>query len=112
MKRRPTPRRLYAWDLAHELFSSRGSAPLVVCADPENCETMKIDPSISLQEFTSRLETIPKDREIVFYSKLASDSAAAERAREYLEKGFSGTASLEGGFEAWITIANFLPGKR
>jgi len=114
MKHQKTPQRLYAWDLALKLFSGRGSAPLLVYvdSDPERSQAMYIDPSISLQEFTSRLNSFPKDQEIVFYCEFAHDPAAAERAAEFLEKGYSRAESLDGGLEAWNAITSFLPGRR
>src|SRR5690242_7060885 len=114
VKPEKTPLRVYAWDLAHRLASGRGPAPLLVCADrdQEKCKAMKIGPTVSFQEFTSRLESLPKDTEIVFYCESAQDPAAVERAAEYLERGYSRAGSLSGGLEAWNTIANFLPGRR
>jgi rhodanese-related sulfurtransferase len=114
MKPRNNPQRLYAWDLAHKVFSEHETPPLLVCADPnpKKCLTMQTAPSISFPEFTSRLDSIPKDREIIFYCESALDSAAAERASEYLEKGYSRAGSLDGGIEAWNTITGFLPNRR
>lgn len=43
--------------------------PLLVCAyeSEEKCRKLRIDGSISLVEFRSRLPDIPKDELIVFY---------------------------------------------
>ncbi len=45
-----------------------GSA-LLVCAyeDEEKCRKLKLEGSISLSEFKSRLSYLPKDQEIIFY---------------------------------------------
>jgi len=103
------PRRLFAWDLGHKLRPGL-ARPLVVCADadPEKCARMKINGSLSLKEFESRLDSIPRNREIVFFCSSPQDATAARRAAEYQEKGYTRISILAGGFDAWTSIANFL----
>jgi rhodanese-related sulfurtransferase len=105
----PEPRRLFAWDLGHKLRSGL-ARPLVVCADdvPQQGERMKIDGSISLKEFESRLDSIPTNREIVFYGSPLQDATAARRAAECQKKGFTRVEILAGGIDAWNAISSFL----
>jgi rhodanese-related sulfurtransferase len=111
MKHPKAPRHIYAWDLAYQLGLGP-AAPLVVCtdADPQKRTRATIDGSISLKEFESGLGTLPKDREIVFYS--SDDASAVARAAEYQEKGYPRVGILIGGIDAWNAISSFLPGKR
>jgi len=43
--------------------------PLLVCAydDEEKCASIKIPCSLTLQALTSRLDTLPRSQELVFY---------------------------------------------
>jgi len=113
MKHHEAPRHIYAWDLASKLGLGP-AAPLVVCADedPQKCARAKIDGSISLREFESRLGTLPKTREIVFFCCSAEDASAAALAAEYEDKGYTRVGILIGGLDAWNAIAGFRPGKR
>ena len=60
------PKRISPKD-AHGRLES-GEA-LLVCAysDEEMCKTMNLQGSISLQEFESRISSVSRDQEIVFY---------------------------------------------
>jgi hypothetical protein len=46
-----------------------GSGALLVCAydDEAKCNKIKLEGSISLPAFRSRLAALPKDQEIIFY---------------------------------------------
>ncbi|RJP22631.1 MAG: ArsR family transcriptional regulator [Candidatus Abyssobacteria bacterium SURF_5] len=52
---------------AHDKVES-GEA-LLVCAydDEQKCKSMKLEGSISLKEMESRLSSVPKEKEIIFY---------------------------------------------
>lgn len=54
-------------DEAHEKVKS--GAALLVCGydDEEKFRNMQLEGAIPLSEFESRLPTLPKDREIIFY---------------------------------------------
>lgn len=47
----------------------RRSEALLVCSydDDDRCAQIKVDDSISFTDFQSRLSTLPKDQQIVFY---------------------------------------------
>jgi hypothetical protein len=102
------PRRIYAWDLGNKLVM--GVAPLIVCAfgDSEKCAKLKIDGSISMKELEAGLDSIPKDREIVFFCSSPQDITATERAAEYQQKGYTRVEVLSGGIDAWNAISGFL----
>lgn len=102
------PRRIYAWDLAHEI--GRGpDAPIVVCAssEPARLDWLKADGSLSLTEFESRLASVPTNHKIVFYCSSPEDAVATERAEQCQAKGFTRVQVLNGGMEAWNAISVF-----
>ena len=113
MKTRNLPRTLYAWDLARKL-SPGTDGPLVVSADGLILANpaLRIEGAVSPQEFKAMRDSIPKDREIIFYSNTLEDSSAMERALEYEDSGFSRVAILKGGMNAWIAIVPFLAARR
>ena len=102
------PRRLYAWDLAHHLAQGPDT-PLVVSADetPMTAGRLRIEGALSLQQFDSMQGSIPRDREIVFYSSSTEDKSAVERAVEYQDRGYTRVSFLEGGILAWDSITPF-----
>ena len=73
---------------------------------------LSIESALSLQQFDSMQESIPKDREIVFFTSSTEDMSAVERAVEYQDRGYTRVSFLEGGILAWDSIAPFLPAKR
>lgn len=102
------PRRLYAWDLAHRIAQGPDH-PLVVCADEAEMAAgrLNIEGAVSLQQFESMQGSIPKDREIVFYSSSTEDTTAVDRAVEAQGRGYSRVSILEGGILAWDSIVPF-----
>ncbi|MFZ2089515.1 MAG: hypothetical protein WAU47_13155 [Desulfobaccales bacterium] len=53
-----------------EVYSRvKSGESLLVCAYPneDTFKTMRLEGAISLQEFQSRAEQLPRDREIIFY---------------------------------------------
>lgn len=60
------PERISAEDARERLESGKA---LLVCAysDEETCKTMNLEGSIILKEFESRISSVPKDQDIVFY---------------------------------------------
>jgi hypothetical protein len=54
----------YVWDKLHS-----ASDTLLVCAydDPEKCRQIKLQGAIDMQQLESKVPTIGKEREIVFY---------------------------------------------
>ena len=60
------PIRIYPEEVRQKVTS--GSA-LLVCAyeDEQKCERLRLDGSISLTEFKSRLSSLSKEDEIIFY---------------------------------------------
>lgn len=105
--------RIYAWDLAHKMNRAHAS-PLIVCADDSMVADgrLVIEGAVSLQQFKSMEDSLPKDREIVFYSSSPEDRTAAERVVEYQDRGYSRVSFLEGGILAWDSIVPFLPAHR
>ncbi len=90
------------------------AGPLVVCADESlvTAGRLRIEGAVSLQQFESMQESIPKEREIVFYSASTEDRTAVKRAVEYQDRGYTRVSFLEGGILAWDSIAPFLPAPR
>jgi hypothetical protein len=48
---------------------SRSGKALLICAypDEEKFRSMQLEGAISLEEFQSRISSLPKDQEIIFY---------------------------------------------
>ena len=95
-----TPRRITPRD-AHRRVAWEEA--LLVCAydDPEKFQRSHLCEAISLDGFKSRLPTLSKNQEIVFYCNEANDAIAMRRAAEYQDQGFSNAMVLAGGMDAW-----------
>ena len=76
---------------------------LLVCAydDEKKFKQMQLQGAISLNEFKSKLPSLAKDQEIVFYCAWAKEASAAGQAVLYLGKGYKNAKALKGGVSAW-----------
>lgn len=76
---------------------------LLVCAyeDEAKFKKVQLQGAFSLNEFKSKLPSLAKDQEIVFYCAWQKEASAAGQAAFYLEKGYKNVKCLEGGVEAW-----------
>jgi rhodanese-related sulfurtransferase len=54
-----------------------------------------------LSEFQSKLSSLSKDQEIIFYCAWPKEKSAAGQAAQYLEQGYKNVKCLAGGVEAW-----------
>lgn len=87
---------------AHELMRT-DPAVVLVCAyekDEEFCKN-DLEGAISLSEFRRRIDSFPKDENVIFYCACPHDGGAIRRAEEYQEKGFLNALVLEGGVRPW-----------
>jgi len=71
---------------------------LLVCAydDEDKFKGNHLSGAMSLAEFRSRLPSIPKDQEIIFYCALPKEASAAGRAAEYLKLRYDNVKVLAG----------------
>ena len=76
---------------------------ILVCAyeDESKFKKVRLEGAISLSEFKSKLSSLSKDQEIVFYCAWPNEGSAAGQAAQYLEKGYPHAGCLAGGVVAW-----------
>ncbi len=76
---------------------------ILVCAydDEEKFKNLHLEGAISLTDFKSRLSSIEKDQEIIFYCAWSKEASAAGQAEIYIKDGFKNIKVLGGGVEAW-----------
>jgi rhodanese-related sulfurtransferase len=88
-------------EVAEKLKQSPGKILLLDVREPDERETAHIEPSlhIPMNEVASRLDEIPKDREIVVYCHGGSRSMMV--AGYLSHKGWKSVANLAGGIDAW-----------
>jgi rhodanese-related sulfurtransferase len=81
---------------------STGQA-LLVCAyeDEAKCRQMQLQGSIPLTQFASRVPSLPKDQEIIFYCAWPAEATSAGQAVRYQAQGFTNVKAMKGGTMAW-----------
>jgi rhodanese-related sulfurtransferase len=79
------------------------SQALLVCAydDEAKCRMLNLDGSISFTSFKSRVNSLPKSQEIIFYWAWPAEASAVGQAAKYQAQGFTNVKVLKGGVEAW-----------
>ena len=87
--------------VAQRLQERPGSVVLLDVREPFERQLATIDPSlhIPMGDIPSRLDEIPKDREVVVYCHSGGRSMLV--AGFLAENGFSRVANLAGGIDAW-----------
>jgi rhodanese-related sulfurtransferase len=89
-------------DNAHELLRTDPAAILVCAYDKdEDFRKNQLEGAISLSEFRRRLDSFPKDENVIFYCACPHDETAIKQAEEYQKQGFLNVWTLEGGVNAW-----------
>jgi rhodanese-related sulfurtransferase len=76
---------------------------LLICAyeDEAKCRMLNLDGSISFASFKSRVNSLSKSQEIIFYWAWPAEASAVGQAAKYQEQGFTNVKVLKGGVEAW-----------
>ena len=87
---------------AHELLRADPAA-ILVCAyeKEEDFRKNDLEGAISLDEFRQRMDSFPKDENVIFYCACPHDEAATRQAQECQRQGFTNVHILEGGVNAW-----------
>ena len=87
---------------AHELMRTDPAA-ILVCAyeKDEDFRQNDLEGAISLREFQRRIDSFPKDENVIFYCACPHDGGATRLAEEYQNQGFLNAQVLEGGVNAW-----------
>ena len=67
-------------------------------ADTKVRTAIRIDP----MSFTSEIDGLPKDKELVFYCDRAGEATSMKIALTAFDKGFTRVGVLVGGFDAWV----------
>ncbi len=87
---------------AHELLRTDPAAVLVCGYEKEDdFRQNDLEGAISLSEFRRRMDTIPKDENVIFYCACPHDETAVKQAKDYFKQGFINAQVLQGGVEAW-----------
>ena len=87
---------------AHELLRTDPAAVLVCGYEKEDdFRQNDLEGAISLSEFRRRMDTIPKDENVIFYPACPHDETAVKQAKDYFKQGFINAQVLQGGVEAW-----------
>ncbi len=96
--------RMISAPAAHELIWTDPDVVLV-CAYELEADYQKniLDGAISLREFRRRIDSLPKNENVVFYCNCHDDEAAMEQALEAVLRGFTNVHVLRGGVHAWTT---------
>jgi rhodanese-related sulfurtransferase len=83
-----------------------------VCAYDDEAEfhANYLDGAISLLEFESMVDTLPRDREIIFYCACPDEQTSTTVADEYRAKGFTNVKVLSGGVKGWQRAGFNVPG--
>ena len=76
---------------------------LLVCAydDDQKFQNNHLQGALSYAEFQSKLSSISKDQEIIFYCAWPNEASAAGLAEKYLNDGYTNLTVLGGGVEGW-----------
>lgn len=89
----------------YELLQA-GAAPVIV--DVRSSTARALEPRwipgalhVPLEEIGSRIEDLPRDRDIVLYCACPSEASAARVARVLMNHGFKKVRPLYGGLDAW-----------
>src|SRR5215207_1699349 len=89
-------------DAARQRMTS-GAGALLVCAydSDQKFQEHRLAGAIPFSQFQSRVATLPKDKEIIFYCACPHDESSLAKAEEYRARGFTNVKALEGGENAW-----------
>ena len=81
----------------------KSGTAILVCAyeDDVKFKKLQLQGAISLNEFKSKLPSLAKDQETVFYCAWTKEASAAGQAAKYIEMGYKNAKALLGGIEAW-----------
>jgi rhodanese-related sulfurtransferase len=94
----------------HERVSPEGAKmkvksaeALLVCAykEDDKFRQMHLEGAVSYAEFKKKVDSLPKDREIIFYCDSSQEEHAEKLAEEYTDKGFEKVKVLGEGLKAW-----------
>jgi rhodanese-related sulfurtransferase len=82
---------------------AKSNQALLVCAyeDEAKCRMLNLDGSVSFANFKSRVNSLPKSQEIIFYWAWPAEASAVGQAAKYQAQGFTNVKVLKGGVEAW-----------
>jgi rhodanese-related sulfurtransferase len=82
---------------------AKSNQGLLVCAyeDETKCRMLNLDGSISFASFKSRVNSLPKSQEIIFYWAWPAEASAVGQAAKYQSQGFTNVKVLKGGVEGW-----------
>jgi len=96
---------------AHQHLAADGNV-LLVCAYDDEAEfhANYLDGAISLLEFESMVDALPRGRETIFYCACPDEQTSGTVADEYRAKGFTNVKVLAGGVKGWQRAGFNVPG--
>lgn len=96
---------------AHELLRTDPAA-ILVCGYEKDEDFRKndLEGAISLGQFQRRMNSFPKDENVIFYCACPHDETATKQAEECQNQGFTNVHILEGGVNAWKSAGYGLVG--
>ena len=79
------------------------ASALLVCAydDEDKFRNNHLEGAISFSEFQSRLPSLSREQEIIFYCAWTGEASAAGQAEKFLNDGFINATVLGGGVDGW-----------
>jgi len=93
---------------AAELQGLMGGAGGPVVVDVRSVTAVTLAPRripgalhVPLQEMVRRLDSLPRNREVILYCTCPNDASAAQAARLLMGQGFERVRPLRGGLDAW-----------
>jgi membrane protein DedA with SNARE-associated domain/rhodanese-related sulfurtransferase len=97
--------RISAYDLHERMRDER--APVIVDVRSMTATSLALRRipgalHVPVHEVGRHVETLPRDREIVFYCTCPNEASAAQAARLLMNHGFHRVRPLHGGLDAWI----------
>jgi rhodanese-related sulfurtransferase len=98
---------------AHDMLQKDPSVLLVCAYDKEEeFRQNDLEGAVSLSEFRKRVDSLPKDENIIFYCACPDDEGATREAQKYFREGFINARILMGGVNAWKEAGYALVGSR
>src|SRR5467141_1754588 len=97
--------RITAEELRHLLDS--GKPPVII--DVRSRAERELDPrsipgarAFEVEELEKLIDSLPADRDVIFYCSCPNEASAARAARRLIDRGYTRARPMRGGLDAWI----------
>jgi rhodanese-related sulfurtransferase len=100
--------RITAEELRHLLDS--GKPPVIIDVrsraerelDPRSIPGARAFALEELEKLEKLIDSLPADRDVIFYCTCPNEASAARAARRLIDRGYTRARPLRGGLDAWI----------